>query len=428
MEGKKDWRRHGTESERKRADSSQSNGFLNLGNFGERKQDSNDEQPRGHFALEDVTNDSLSFPKMWFLTPSKPLDIQSDLAQSLWNKTVKAVACKDHDQISSTENVPWKRTSFRVYGRGLPVSRHLSGVTQWSFNEICGANLGPADYITLASAFHTFILVDVPVLTLLQKNEARRFITLLDALYEARCKLLIRASAGPDDIFFPETKQPSGVQGLDTAQGGDSVYPETFSEIYQDQTSPFRPNISSYASSASPPSYDSSPLPESAFKAQLGIQSTRSILADEDSDFGPTYGAGRSSLNGGSRYRGASDGTPGAGNEIGHNRSLDFGRTGVFTGEDERFAYKRATSRLWKCVAQSGGQEMKKAGGDLSSWPIGHGKEGPSKMLLSFRSPRQQLKNRSCFTTDLCKNQTISLIYSDTTRVHSEQARIHRLK
>ena len=180
------------------------------------------------------------------------------------------------------------------------------------------------------------------MLTLLQKNEARRLITLLDALYEARCKLLISAEAGPDDIFFPETRPLSqdavGASGRTStsAPADDGVYSETFSEIFQDQTSPFRPNVSSYESSASPPSYASSSMPTSASQ----LSAARSILADEDSDFGPVFGAGR--------RHGVSDGAPGAGNEIGRQTGPDFARTGAFTGEDEKFAYKRARSRLWE--------------------------------------------------------------------------------
>ncbi|MCJ1275263.1 hypothetical protein MMC21_003064 [Puttea exsequens] len=235
---------------------------------------------------------------------------------------------------SVESEVPWETSSLRVYGRNLLIPRHLSGVTKWTFDELCCTNLGPADYITIASTFHTLILTDVPVLTILQKNEARRLITLLDSLYEARCKLLINAEAGPDDLFFPETNQPS--RNTAGAQNdGDSVHSETFAEIYQDQTSPFRPNISSYEPSASPPAYSSSPLPSSTAQAAAA----RSILADEDSDFGPVYGTGRG--------HGRSDCVPGAGNEIGR-QGPDFARTGTFTGEDERFAYKRARSRLWE--------------------------------------------------------------------------------
>ena len=236
--------------------------------------------------------------------------------------------------------IPWESTSLRVYGRKLFVPRHLCGVSKWTFSDLCCTNLGPADYISLASNFHTFILEDVPILSLLHKNEARRLITLLDALYEAHCRLLIRAAAGPDGLFFPETQKPvSSNHDTDSPSGSsDGVYPETFSEIYQDSTSPFRPNISSYTSSASPPSYTSSTLPSSSYSPS---PSNRSILADEDSDFGPTYGAGRSA-------HGPSDGAPGAGNEIGRQAGLDFTSTSLYTGEDERFAYKRARSRLWE--------------------------------------------------------------------------------
>lgn len=183
----------------------------------------------------------------------------------------------------------------------MPVPKQFEGVTYWSFPDLCGGSFGPADYITLASTFHTLILDNVPVLTILQKNEARRLITLLDALYEARCKLIMRADAPPDDLFFPETKQATTSLGdRELNDGADAVYPETLSEIYQDQTSPFRPNISS-------------------------LEGRGGYDPDEDSDFGPI---------------------PGNGHEI--KRTLDFGATSSFTGEDERFAYKRARSRLWE--------------------------------------------------------------------------------
>lgn len=200
------------------------------------------------------------------------------------------------------EPVEWKSTTLQVYGRKVPVPKYIEGVTNWSFTDLCGGLLGPADYITLASTFHTLILDGVPILTLMQKNEARRLISLLDALYEARCKLVIRAEAGPDDLFFPETKIAAspGARREDNADG-DAVYPETLSEIYQDQTSPFRPNVSTYTDTTKA-GYD----------------------PDEDSDFGPVSSK----------------------NE--HGRKIDFGLTSSFTGEDERFAYKRARSRLWE--------------------------------------------------------------------------------
>ena len=295
-----------------------------------------------------------ALPANYFQIPPSIEAVQHD-----WGTTVLGIF-PHLSNLQKVEDIPWEKTSLRVYGREIPVSRHLFGVTMWTFAELCESYLGPADYISLASAFHSIIIVDVPVLTLLQRNEARRFITLLDALYEARCKLLISAAAGPDDIFFPESKSSTstGSQAADTSNP-DGTYAETFSEIYQDQTSPFRPNISSYtSSSASTPSYATSPLPSIPYTSSTSNANhpIRSILADEDSDFGPVYGAGRSSsprssLEPTDQYRntrGPSDGMPGAGNEIGHTKGPDFQRTGIFTGEDERFAYKRARSRLWE--------------------------------------------------------------------------------
>ncbi|KAL8970337.1 MAG: hypothetical protein Q9183_001574 [Haloplaca sp. 2 TL-2023] len=346
MEGGKDWRRRELEEESLDAPVSSEHAAAEMGFQGL--------QPMvtGNWGLGYEQSSSTSgqdtafaskgghrLPRHYYVSDPDPDSKEKSL---VWESAVgRAIPNPGSD----STNIPWQTKSLQVYGRNLLIPRHLSGVTYWTFNELCATNLGPADYITLASNFHTFILTSVPVLTLLQKNEARRFITLLDALYETRCKLLVQGAAGPDDILFPETNHPPGIASADStenSENGDGIYPETFSEIYQDQTSPFRPNISAYTSSASPPSYDSSPLPSASSSAS---RSARSMLADEDSDFGPTYGGTRSSI---SRYQGSGDGVPGAGNEIGNQSSPNFAQTSIFTGEDERFAYKRARSRLWE--------------------------------------------------------------------------------
>ena len=128
------------------------------------------------------------------------------------------------------DEITWQPTTLKVYGRTFTVPYTLNGTIRWTFDDLCKGSFGPADYITLASTFHTLILTDVPILTFLMKNEARRFITLLDALYECRCKLYIHAAAGPDDLFFPDKDE--GREG----EQGDSVYSETISEVYQDAT------------------------------------------------------------------------------------------------------------------------------------------------------------------------------------------------
>ncbi|KAK3682119.1 AFG1-like ATPase-domain-containing protein [Podospora appendiculata] len=205
----------------------------------------------------------------------------------------------------------WEPSALIVYGRKVIIPRQHSGHVYWSFSELT-SSYGPADYITLASNYHTFIIDEVPALSVAMKNEARRFITLLDALYESRCKLIIRAAAGPDGLFFPETRARAGSaviggeQAAATARrgddGSDATYSETIAEVFQDQMSPFRPNISSYSNS-----------PNAKYNP------------DQDSDFGLAE----------------------------PNKRIDFGHTSAFTGEDERFAYKRATSRLWElCSSQ----------------------------------------------------------------------------
>ncbi|CZR60401.1 related to ATPase family protein [Phialocephala subalpina] len=256
----------------------------------------------GGYAGGTTSQDVVSEEKLIKATTPKRYFLASQDDKKEWQDAIRASISYD-----TPNSIPWESTTLLVYGRKVPVPRHTQGVTYWSFPDLCGGTFGPADYITLASTFHTLILDDIPVLALMQKNEARRLITLLDALYEARCKLLIRADAGPDDLFFPEIKTSSSFPDSANTQRDenevvDAVYPETLSEIYQDQTSPFRPNVSSYTDE-----------PRTGYGP------------DEDSDFGPL---------------------PGKGNEIG--RAVDFGNTTSFTGEDERFAYKRARSRLWE--------------------------------------------------------------------------------
>lgn len=344
MESGKDWRRRESEEETKRGAKgnqfieSDNQGFEGLesmapGNWGLGYEQSLHVRPSAESDAKDKTS-RMAAPRNFFVTPSSASPEELVKGKQAWKLMEFDLLYGTSSKPAPSDNIPWEGTTLRVYGRNFLVHRHLLGVTKWTFHELCCTNLGPADYITLASTFHTLILTDVPVLTMLHKNEARRFITLLDALYEARCKLLISAEAGPDDIFFPETKQ--AIKDGTSHASEDGTYPETFSEIYQDQTSPFRPNISSYTFSASPPSYASNSSTSPLSQASVA----RSILADEDSDFGPVYGAGRS--------HGPSDGAPGAGNEIGRPLGPDFARTGAFTGEDERFAYKRARSRLWE--------------------------------------------------------------------------------
>lgn len=88
-----------------------------------------------------------------------------------------------------------------VKGRKLDVSREAAGVARFTFEELCARPLGPLDYLTLAATFHTVILEGIPLLTPDRRNEAARFVSLIDALYEARTKLVASADAEPDRLY-----------------------------------------------------------------------------------------------------------------------------------------------------------------------------------------------------------------------------------
>jgi len=86
-------------------------------------------------------------------------------------------------------------------GRTLHVPKALKGVAVFSFKRLCGEARGASDYLTIARNFHTMILVGIPRMGLENRNEAARFVTLIDALYEQKVKLLAAADAEPQALY-----------------------------------------------------------------------------------------------------------------------------------------------------------------------------------------------------------------------------------
>ena len=86
-------------------------------------------------------------------------------------------------------------------GRTLRVPKSLKGVAVFSFKRLCGEARGAADYLAVARRFHTVIIVGIPVMTREMRNEASRFVTLIDALYEHRVKLLAAADAETAGLY-----------------------------------------------------------------------------------------------------------------------------------------------------------------------------------------------------------------------------------
>jgi cell division protein ZapE len=86
-------------------------------------------------------------------------------------------------------------------GRALHVPKSLKGVAVFSFKRLCGEPRGAADYLAIARRYHTVIIVGIPVMGPEMRNEASRFVTLIDALYEHKVKLLAAADAEPEGLY-----------------------------------------------------------------------------------------------------------------------------------------------------------------------------------------------------------------------------------
>ena len=91
--------------------------------------------------------------------------------------------------------------TLEVQGRQLEVKRCVRDVARFTFPELCSAALGAADYIAICQQFRTILLENIPLLTPENRNEAKRFVTLIDALYEHKVKLLASAAAAPHKLY-----------------------------------------------------------------------------------------------------------------------------------------------------------------------------------------------------------------------------------
>ena len=86
-------------------------------------------------------------------------------------------------------------------GRKLRVPKSLKGVAVFSFKRLCGEARGAADYLAIAHRYHTVFMVGIPQLGPEKRNEAARFVTLIDALYDNKVKLLAGADAAPAELY-----------------------------------------------------------------------------------------------------------------------------------------------------------------------------------------------------------------------------------
>ena len=94
-----------------------------------------------------------------------------------------------------------KPRSFNVNGRVVEISKTAEGVAYATFDDLCAQPLGPGDYLAFAETFHTVVMKNVPVMGPNNRNEAKRFVTLIDALYESRVKFICSAEVAPAELY-----------------------------------------------------------------------------------------------------------------------------------------------------------------------------------------------------------------------------------
>ena len=100
-----------------------------------------------------------------------------------------------------TSGAQAQHVTLTIKGRKLDVSCEAAGVARFTFQELCARPLYSRDYLAIAANFHTIILSGIPLLGPENRNEAARFVALIDALYEAKIKLVASAAAEPEALY-----------------------------------------------------------------------------------------------------------------------------------------------------------------------------------------------------------------------------------
>jgi cell division protein ZapE len=133
-----------------------------------------------------------------------------------------AEAALDEAFAELTDGAAGERMVLTVQGRKLVVPRAAKHVARFAFAELCGQPRGAADYLAIADTFHTIILSGIPQMGPEQRNEAKRFNTLVDSLYEARVNLVASAAVAAERLY--------------TAGDGSFEFERTVSRLLEMQT------------------------------------------------------------------------------------------------------------------------------------------------------------------------------------------------
>jgi cell division protein ZapE len=136
-------------------------------------------------ARTDFRLEKLAGVKMWLV----PADARADAAlEKAWARMTGNAKCKPRD--------------ISIKGRILHVPCSADGVARFSFADLCEKPLAASDYLRLAHDYHTIMIDRIPVMDYAERNAAKRFIALIDTLYDNAVKLMASAEADPMSLYI----------------------------------------------------------------------------------------------------------------------------------------------------------------------------------------------------------------------------------
>ena len=143
--------------------------------------------------------------RLELLTMAGGRDYRRERMRGLRTWLVPADAAARHELDNTftrlTRGAAIRPVTLSVMGRDLLVAQAADGVARFDFAALCNTALGAGDYLAIATRFHTLVLDDVPLLSPDNYDQARRFIVLVDTIYDQRMKLIASADATPDQLY-----------------------------------------------------------------------------------------------------------------------------------------------------------------------------------------------------------------------------------
>ncbi len=132
----------------------------------------------------DYRLDKVNGIPVYFLPPAERADKSMDIAWKRWSPNGSGAA-----------------GALTVKGRQIKVPEMVEGAARFGFSDLCELPLGAGDYLEIAHKFHTVFIDNIPVFAPTQRNEVRRFINLVDALYDNNVRLVVSAAAEPASLY-----------------------------------------------------------------------------------------------------------------------------------------------------------------------------------------------------------------------------------